>query len=215
MYSGIVQGTGDVVAATLSGEAMQLSVRLPQAAADGVAIGCSIGVDGVCLTAARISDDDAVGFDISGETMSRTTLGGVRAGDVVNIERSVRAGDEIGGHEMSGHVDGMLTVSAVEQTAENFIVTFDVPERFRGYVFNKGFIGIHGCSLTVADLSHADGTFRVHLIPETLRLTNLDTLVPGARVNVEIDRRTQVVVDTVRAYLSEHGADLLSSLQSM
>ena len=135
--------------------------------------------------------------------MKRTTLSSLELGQSVNIERAAKFGQEIGGHELSGHIDSTIKVKAVESTVDNHIITLELPTEFRRYAFNKGYLGIHGASLTVSDLDRANGTFRVYLIPETLRVTNLGSLKTGDYANLEIDRRTQVIVDTVNTYLEE------------
>jgi riboflavin synthase len=122
----------------------------------------------------------------------------------VSVERSFRAGDELGGHEVSGHVTGTGTVSARRFVGEQLDLTIAVPAAWMKYILHKGFIALDGSSLTVGD-THAQGSFDVHLIPETLRVTNFAHRQLGARVNVELDPRTVAIVDTVERVLKERG----------
>ncbi len=172
-------------------------IQLDEQHLDGLAPGASVGIEGVCMTVTKVADGCAW-FDASMETLRLTTLGRLKEGDLVNIERSAKAGAEIGGHPISGHVDGMATVTAVDRPENNCVITIKLPQAFSRYVFNKGFIAINGCSLTVSELDKASATFKVWLIPETLRLTTFDAVQPGDFVNFEIDRQTQIMVDTVR-----------------
>lgn len=205
MYTGIVHG-----AYPLSGLTEELGLRrfvmaLPEVLRDGLEIGASVGLNGVCMTVTHI-ENDRVHFDAMQETLSLTTLGQLAVGDLVNVERSAKQGAEIGGHLISGHVDGRAVVTAVERSENNLTLFFQLPKTLVKYVFRKGFIGLHGCSLTVASMDSSRGVFSVCLIPETLRSTNLGALSVGAEVNIEVDRQTQVIVDTVERVLAEREA---------
>jgi riboflavin synthase len=202
MYTGIVQGVAPVVAIEERPGLRSLTVGVPERLLVGLASGASVALDGVCLTVTRI-DGSKVSFDTMAETQQRTTLGSLAVGGEVNIERSARVGDEIGGHEVSGHVDGTAEIVRVEKPENNFILTLRLPARYMPYVFAKGFIAVNGASLTVVDVDRETATLTLHLIPETLRLTTFARKRPGDHVNFEADRRTQTIVDTVRAYLSE------------
>lgn len=163
-----------------------------------------MAIDGVCLTATEI-EGDRVGFDAMQETLQRTTLGGLRAGARVNVERSFRMGDEVGGHLVSGHVAGTSEIVAVTETPTNRVVTFRADPSWMRYLLAKGFVALDGCSLTVSEVDREAGTFRVWFIPETLRLTSFGFKGEGDRVNLEIDSRTQAIVDTVENYLASRG----------
>lgn len=203
MYTGIVQGAFEAVEVERRPDFMSFAVQLPPELLEGLTPGSSVNVDGVCQTVVRV-DGNKVWFDAMIETLRRTTLGQLRKGDKVNVERSARAGQEIGGHDIAGHVDGTLELVGQHESEDNLFLTFQVPESYRRYVFDKGFLSIHGCSLTVSNLNKKSGTFEVYLIPETLRLTNLGSTNVGDRVNFEIDRRTQAIVDTVLDYLESN-----------
>jgi riboflavin synthase len=179
-----------------------LTVALPASLREGLVVGASVAVAGVCLTVSTIGDT-GVAFDAIRETQERTTLGRLRRGERVNVERSARAGAEIGGHEVSGHVDGTAEIAAVDRSPGNQVITFRAPRELLRYVFPKGFIALDGCSLTVVDVDRDAGTFSVHLIPETLRVTTFGATRAGDRVNLEVERRTQVIVDTVSETVRE------------
>ena len=184
MFSGIVAGTGRVVAIdAAAGAAFRLTVDLG-ALPRRPALGASVSVAGVCLTVAALRGRRA-GFDVIGQTVRRTTLGSLRVGDVVNLEGALRVGDEIGGHEVSGHVDGVGRVTAVERRGDETRVTVDTPAAVRRTLVPRGFVAVDGVSLTVAALSRR--TFTVALIPTTLAVTTLSRVAVGASVNLEAD----------------------------
>lgn len=206
MFTGIIQATCAIASVDKRDDFCRFSVMLPEALATDLETGASVAVDGCCQTVTNIAPTASgveVWFDAMQETLKRTTLSSLQTGQAVNIERAAKFGQEIGGHELSGHIDSTIAVIKLESTAENHIITFNLAKEQAAYVFNKGYLGLHGASLTVSDFDKATGNFSVYLIPETLRLTNLGSLKVGSRVNLEIDRRTQVIVDTVRAYLEE------------
>jgi len=207
MFTGIVQGTREVVDLERRQDFLRFAVRIGPELGGELEPGASVAIDGVCQTVTRI-DGEAAWFDAMEETLRVTTLVDLRKGDWVNVERSLRAGQEVGGHEVSGHVDGTLEIVAMQRSADNCVFTLRYPEDYNRYIFNKGFLGVHGASLTVSDLDRPNCTFKVYLIPETLRLTNLGARQAGDRLNFEIDRRTQAIVDTVQAFLEENLAGL-------
>jgi riboflavin synthase len=159
-------------------------------------------MDGVCLTVAAL-DAQGVHFDVMAETLRLTTLGGFSAGDWVNVERSARVGDEIGGHPVSGHVDTTAVLVGIDQPENNHVLRFQVDPSWMKYIFSKGFLSINGCSLTVVAADRERGTFEVWLIPETLRLTTFSDKKVGDRVNIEVERQTQVMVDTLSELLRD------------
>lgn len=208
MYTGIVTGTFPIIALERREASASFTFAFDQRHLEGLEIGASVSLNGCCMSVTQI-EGEAVSFDASGETLRKTNLGDFAEGDLINVERSAKAGAEVGGHPMSGHVDGCATIVEVERTEENCSLTFEFPAEFARYVFNKGFIGLNGCSLTVSDLEKATGRFKVYLIPETLRQTTYDTIAVGARVNFEIDRQTQVLVDTVHDAVRQVMAEVL------
>lgn len=168
-----------------------------------------MAVNGVCLTATEVRGDEAV-FDLVAETRQTTNLGGLRVGDGVNVERSLRFGDEVGGHILSGHVGAACEVVRVDVAAGRRYVTAAAPARWLPYLMPKGFVALNGASLTIAELDRAQSTFSVSLIPETLARTTFGQVAVGHALNLEVDAQTQAVVDTVRALLPEvlRGADV-------
>jgi riboflavin synthase len=208
MYTGIVSGTFPVREIIPFTGLSTLCIELDERHLRGLEIGASVGIEGVCMTVTRIAAGCAW-FDASMETLRLTTLGRLNKGDRVNIERSAKAGAEVGGHPISGHIDGMAEVVAVEEPENNCIMTVKLPKDYLKYVFNKGFIALNGCSLTISELDKTAGTFKVYLIPETLRLTTFDKTRAGDPVNFEIDRQTQIMVDTVREAIAGVLGELL------
>lgn len=202
MYTGIVHGAYPLTSVVRKPGLHQFLIELPSELLEELNIGASVGLDGVCMTVTEINGNQ-LSFDAMQETLKTTTLGGVDVGDLVNVERSAKQGAEIGGHNISGHVDGCAEVIAIDQTENNCTLHFRLPPQLTKYVFKKGFVGVNGCSLTVADFKRDEATFSVCLIPETLRVTNLGQKSLGDWVNIEVDRQTQVIVDTVERVLAE------------
>ena len=200
MFTGIVQGTAEVVEIIEKTNFRTHVVRLPTALLPGLETGASIAHNGCCLTITNI-DGDRVAFDLMQETLKVTNLGELSVGDRVNVERAARFGDEIGGHAMSGHILCTAEVSRVIESENNRQVWFRIPQQWRKYVFTKGYIGIDGISLTIGDVEGDE--FNVNLIPETLQRTNIGTRRVGDRINIEIDPQTQAIVDTVERVMAE------------
>ncbi len=202
MYTGIVQAACPVSKIVRRAGLISLTIEMPSHLLDELAIGASVAADGVCLTVTAF-DEGSAQFDVMQQTMAVTTLGALQEGDYVNIERSAKQGVEIGGHLISGHVDGTIEVVAVEAPENNRVVTYRVPAEKMRYIFAKGFIGINGCSLTVAEADKKNNTITVCYIPETLRVTTHGDKQVGDKLNFEVDRQTQAIVDTVQAFLAE------------
>lgn len=197
MFTGIVQGRGEVVA--LSGdELVRLVVRVPSV--EGLTRGASIAINGVCLTAVEWQDHN-VCFDVIGETLRVTNLGALKPGDAVNVERAARYGDEIGGHLLSGHVHAMARVVRLEEQGENLAVTLQVDPELGRYLMPKGYVALDGCSLTLGPQID-NGQFQVFLIPETREVTVIESRAVGDAINLEIDTQTQAIVDTVERVLA-------------
>ena len=183
MFTGIVAGRAVVRAVEASPAGRRLVVErgpLP----GRPAVGASVAVQGVCLTVAGHAAGDALAFDVIPETLARTTLGGLAAGTRVNVEPALRVGDELSGHLVSGHVDGVGEVLAVDRGA-GVVARFALPAGLARFVAPKGSIGVDGISLTVVEAG-ADW-FTVALIPETLARTSAADWAPGVRVNLEVD----------------------------
>ena len=199
MFTGIVTERGRVVEAPGASDrgGSRLVVGHSAALAAKLDVGASIAVAGVCLTVVEQDGGARSVFDLSPETLSRTTLGALRTGDDVNLEPPLSAGDPLGGHWVQGHVDTTTRVARVEEQGDHRVVTFNVPAGLETGVVLKGSITIDGVSLTVAALD--DRTFDVALIPHTLEVTTLGGLKPGDRVNVEGDVLARYVQKAVEA----------------
>ena len=203
MFTGIVQATSNVVAITKNDGLNTIEIALPPHLKDGLVTGASVANNGVCLTVTKIADD-RVFFDVMEETLSVTNLCQLKVGSSVNIERSLTFGSEIGGHILSGHIHAQATVIEVSDTDSHFDLSLEVEPKWMNYILYKGFVGVNGCSLTVGQVS--DNGFKLHLIPETLSLTNLSECNVGDRLNIEIDSQTQAIVDTVERVLAKRFA---------
>lgn len=182
MFSGIIVGLGTVVDYHKTTRRLDLRCELfhkrpPQ-------LGASIAVDGVCLTVVA-SLEDRVSFELGEETRALTLLGYLKAGDQVNLEFSLRVGDEISGHFVQGHVDGLLSLCERSTINDNLILTFQFPPNLRPLLVKKGSVCINGVSLTINDIE--DTTFSVCLLPYTTALTNLAFLELGDRAHIEVD----------------------------
>jgi riboflavin synthase len=199
MFTGIVQGLGVIKSIEEGDGIITFSVVCPDT--QDLIIGASVAIDGVCLTATSINGD-LVTFDIIPETMERTTLGERTVDDNVNIERSLRYGDEVGGHLLSGHIIGRGLVTYSESVGEGAQLKIKAPPAIQKYIQTKGYIGIDGISLTLGEV--VENEFDLHIIPETLRLTTLGSKQAGDAVNIEIDSTTMMIVETVERLLKEN-----------
>ena len=198
MFTGIVQGKGEIVSIERGNEITTLQISVPST--EGLQIGASVSIDGVCLTATAFADD-VVSFDVIPETLEKTTLGQLEQGHHVNVERSLRYGDEVGGHLLSGHIIGRGLVIKSERVGDGAQYSIIAPPDVRKYIVSKGYVGIDGISLTIGDVSQDH--FDLHLIPETLRLTTIGEKQVGDAVNLEIDSTTMMVVETVERMMKE------------
>ncbi|MFN4116299.1 MAG: riboflavin synthase subunit alpha [Inhella sp.] len=218
MFTGIVQGVAQVERIERRDGLQTLTLALPPGFDAELSIGASVACDGVCLTVTERPAPDRARFDVMAQTLSLTTLGQLREGSGLNVERAAKEGAEIGGHPLSGHVDVSATIAAVRRPDNNHVIRFALPAPWMRYVFAKGYVGVNGCSLTVAEaVRERDGSgwFEVWLIPETLRMTSFGDKAVGDRVHIEIERSTQVMVDTVRDALDERLGPLLPLLEQL
>jgi riboflavin synthase len=185
MFTGIVETTGRLARIEPRGGDVRLMIDAGALDSGDVAIGDSIAVSGVCLTAIAIGSSGTLAFDVSTETLSRTSLGSLSVGERVNLEKALRLADRLGGHLVSGHVDGLGRVVAIEADARSQRWMFELPPELARYVATKGSIAIDGVSLTVNEV---DGhRFGVNLIPHTIEVTTLGDRKVGDPVNVEVD----------------------------
>ena len=199
MFTGIVQARGTVTAIDDVGGDVRLSIACGELPFADYAVGDSISVNGVCLTATRLRDD---GFDtdVSNETLSITSLGGLEVGSAVNLEPSLSFGDRLGGHLVSGHVDCMGKVLSAENDARSVRLVIELPQEFARYVAKKGSICVDGVSLTVNGV--AGNTFDLNIIPHTAETTTIGSYEAGTEVNIEVDLLARYI-----ERLLAHGTD--------
>jgi len=198
MFSGIVQSIAPVSSIQKNDKGATLILHFTEALLCDLNIGVSVSVAGVCLTVVKI-EGHKVFFDLTNETLEKTTLKNLQENSIVNIERSLKVGDEIGGHLLSGHVHGVATLF---EKKEDGMFRFQLPEELKKFVIEKGFIALDGASLTVVDYDNDAGKFSVAFIPETLSATTFGSLQVGDSVNVEVDQQTKAIVETVERMMN-------------
>ena len=204
MFSGIVETLGTVVGVEPRGEGARLTVEALELLAD-VSDGESVAVNGACLTVAGQPAPGQVTFDLMPETLRRSNLGLLSSGSLVNLERSLRYGDRVGGHFVQGHLDGVAEVISVIPEDEARLVRFRLRDpRLARYIVEKGFITVDGVSLTVVE--PATGGFTVSLVRTTLERTTLGRAAPGTTVNIEVDLFARYLVDRREAGADDHEA---------
>ncbi len=217
MFTGIVQGVATVAQLQDRPGLRSFTLAFEPGFCEGLAIGASVAVDGVCLTVTELHPD-AARFDVMQQSLALTTLGTLVEGSRINVERAAKDGAEIGGHPLSGHVDFQARVLQIRQPENNHVLRIAVPAPWMRYVFAKGYIAVNGASLTVAEAQREPGGagwFEVWLIPETLRMTTFGSKPEGSALNIEIERSTQVFVDTVREAIDERLGALKPALEAL
>lgn len=215
MFTGIVQAVARLENISDSHGIRTFDIQFPSGFCHEIEIGASVAVDGVCLTVTEIITPNKLRFDVMLKSLQITTLSHFVPGDTVNVERAAKDGAEIGGHPLSGHVDFTAEVLEVAHIEDNYRVRIGVEKTWMRYIFSKGYIAINGASLTIADVDKAHNWFDVWLIPETRRMTTFEHKHTGSKLNIEIERSTQVLVDTVRESLEENLGHLLPLLESL
>ncbi|NMP17507.1 riboflavin synthase subunit alpha [Thalassotalea sp. Y01] len=205
MFTGIVQSTAQVKSIKEGKNFRHFEMQMPIELLDNLQLGASVANNGVCLTAVAFDalneSDGVIAFDVIDETLRLTNLGQLEVGSEVNIERSMKAGDEVGGHLVSGHVHCTATLVERIDSEDNCKMTFSLAEQWQKYLFAKGFIAVNGCSLTLGEVT--PGQFSLHLIPETLQRTNLTALQVNDAVNIEIDQQTMTIVESIERIMAE------------
>lgn len=198
MFTGIIEGVGRVVSVeeTNGGRRLGASADL---ATDGLDTGESVAVNGACMTVVSSQSGSFV-FDVSAESLRRTTLGAFAEGDAVNLERSLKFGDRLGGHMVSGHIDGLGRLAARRAEGDSTLLTFEVPQELARLTVEKGSVAIDGVSLTC--FSCRKDSFEVAVVPHTLEVTTLGGLGEGQRVNVETDVLGRYVAKLVEPVLA-------------
>lgn len=200
MFTGIVQSAVKIERIEKKTGLWTLTLVLPEQLIPGLTIGASVALNGTCLTVTSINNQ-TVTFDVMMASLNLTNLQSLEEGALVNVERAAKFGDDIGGHQLSGHVHGIVKVVEIERPENNCIVWFELLDAFKPYIFDKGYIGLNGCSLTIAQVK--EDRFCVYLIPETLNVTTYQSVQVGDGINLEIDSHTQAVVDTVERLLKQ------------
>ncbi len=186
MFTGIIVGTGKVIKLdqkTKNRSAIQMTVNLGKYA-KGLKIGQSVAINGVCLSATKISNNNCV-FEMIDETTKKTDLGNVKAGSTVNVERSLKVGDRLEGHFVLGHIDGVATITKIEKKPKEVKIWFRIPKKLTKYVVKKGSIALDGISLTLVDVKKDIAS--VCLIPHTINVTNFKSKKIGDKLNIETD----------------------------
>ena len=201
MYTGIVAGTAPILSVEDEDGVRCFTVDLT--GFDGnLEIGASVALDGVCMTVVAI-DSGKVGFEAIDETLNRTTLAERVMGDFLNVERSLRMGDELGGHLLSGHVMCTAEILDRAEVGEGMDLRVSMPDEARSYVLEKGYVAVDGMSLTVGRVEESG--FDLHIIPETIRVTTIGQKSVGDKVNIEVDSQTQTIVDTLSRSMEASG----------
>ncbi|MCG7531512.1 riboflavin synthase subunit alpha [Psychrobium sp. MM17-31] len=200
MFTGIIQAMAPIASLEKQDNLWRFGMKFSGALLENLQHGASVAHNGVCLTVAG-QTSDIVYFDVMDETLKVTNLSQCQVGDVLNIERAMRYGDEVGGHILSGHVAMGATLIEREATDTNSRLRFSCDEKWMKYILPKGFAAIDGASLTIGEVGK--NWFEVYLIPETRSLTTLDSKLLGSVYNIEIDSQTQAIVDTVERVMAQ------------
>ena len=215
MFTGIVQSIAKIADVTDESGIRTFIIDFKEGFCTDLEIGASVAVDGVCLTVTELVSDIRVKFDVMLQSLLITTLSEYQKGTYVNVERAARDGAEIGGHPLSGHVDFKVSIININQIEDNYCIRLGLSKEWKRYVFPKGYIALNGASLTISQVNKQEEWFEVWLIPETRRMTVFEAKKDGDHVNVEIERGTQVIVDTVRDTLQESLGPLLPLFEKL
>ena len=197
MFTGIVAGTGSITEMSGS-DVVRIVINFQSVSTDNLETGASVSIDGTCLTVVEINSPN-ISFDVIPETLQKTTLGSKSTGSLVNLERALKMGDELGGHLLSGHILGMGEITERAEGKENLDLRISCPSHIMKFVQEKGYIAVDGISLTIGNVDET--SFSLHLIPETIALTTIGTKQIGDKVNIEVDSMTQTIVTTVERIL--------------
>jgi len=207
MFTGIVQTQAKVLENEQRDGVAKLIIEVKPDYVENLNLGASIAINGCCLTVVKVGTGTCehtanVHFDVIDETLKLTNLGELKQGSQVNYERSVTFGTELGGHIVSGHIHCCASVEQVIKHQDNCKILLSIPNKWQKYVLYKGFVTINGASLTVGEID--DYGFWLHLIPETLTITNLGATKVGDKFNIEVDQQTFTIINTVENYMSQH-----------
>ena len=200
MFSGIVQTVGKIESIKDKNHIKTIRIETHCDYLEDIAIGQSVSVDGVCLSLVK-KNNEYCEFEAVEETINRTTLGSYKQGSKVNLEKSLKFGDTVGGHFVSGHIHTRGRIVEVELIGESKNILVEIEEKWIKYLTEKGYISVNGASITIGKVSK--NTFYIHLIPETLKTTNLDELIYDNYVNLEFDQTTIAIVDTTERLINQ------------
>lgn len=200
MFSGIVQTVGKIESIKDKNNIKTIRIETHGDYLKDIAIGQSVSVDGVCLSLVK-KNNEYCEFEAVEETINRTTLGSYMQGTKVNLEKSLKFGDTVGGHFVSGHIHTRGRIVEVELVGESKNILVEIEEKWIKYLTEKGYISVNGASITIGKVSK--NTFYIHLIPETLKTTNLDDLIYDNYVNLEFDQSTIAIVDTTERLINQ------------
>lgn len=200
MFSGIVQTVGKIESIKDKNHIKTIRIETHGDYLEDIAIGQSVSVDGVCLSLVK-KNNEYCEFEAVEETINRTTLGSYKQGTKVNLEKSLKFGDTVGGHFVSGHIHTKGRIVEVELIGESKNILVEIEEKWIKYLTEKGYISVNGASITIGKVSK--NTFYIHLIPETLKTTNLDELIYDNYVNLEFDQTTIAIVDTTERLINQ------------
>jgi|TARA_B100002052_G_C15719887_1_gene523598 riboflavin synthase len=203
MFTGIVSGKGNLQKIIKCEDYVSLVIKAPKGFAKNLSRGASVSVNGVCLTVKK-GKTDLLEFDVIEETLIRTNLKNIGKSSKVNLERSMTAKTEIGGHLVSGHIHGTGEVLKVINRKETKDLLIKIPSDLREYFFYKGYVALNGCSLTIGKVLKS--SFYIHLIPETVSITTFKEIKKGDLVNIEVEQATINTVETVKRVMLEKKA---------
>ncbi len=204
MFTGIIQSVATLTEVNDNDGIRTFLIQFETGFCNDLQIGASVSVDGVCLTVTELISNTMVKFDVMLQSLKITTLSEYPMGTRVNVERAAKDGAEIGGHPLSGHVDFKTPILSINQIENNYSIRFELTGDWKRYLFSKGYVALNGTSLTLSEVNKAEGWFEVWLIPETRRMTTFEQKAVGDNINVEIERGTQVLVDTIRDAVQEN-----------
>ena len=203
MFTGIVSGIGNLKKIIKCEDYISLIIQAPKSFSKNLSRGASVSVNGVCLTVKK-GGTDLLEFDVIEETIKKTNLKNISRSSKVNLERSMTANTEIGGHLVSGHIHGTGQVLKVINRKETKDLLIKIPSQLREYFFYKGYVALNGCSLTIGKVLKS--SFYIHLIPETVSVTNFKEIKKGDLINIEVEQTTINTVETVKRVMLERKA---------
>ena len=200
MFTGIVSGQGIIHKIKNNVDYAPIAIKAPAGFSKNLKRGASVAVNGVCLTAKK-GATDLLEFDVITETLEKTNFKLISTGNKVNLERSMKANTEIGGHLVSGHIHGVGVIKSINDRGQTKDLRIQPPASLMEYLFYKGYVGLNGCSLTIGKVFKS--SFNIHLIPETIKVTNFQKMKKGDLINIEIDQTTINTVETIKKIMLE------------